>query len=164
METVADRLKVEHKDVSRLIVMKAVSESLEKELAKVELSEKVSLLQELKLMLSQDSSSTGKSESIRAKLRPFLKDKNVTDEVLKQQMSVAASAESERNKKLRSQSKGRPSVSVVREDVTQPSSQTKPLQDDLLAAISAIERRNSQAKEHQKRREKGTIALSGMQR
>ena len=302
LETVADRLKVEHKDVSRLIVTKAVSESLEKELAKVESSEKVSLLQELKLMLSQDSSSTGKSESkeesyvfqllassalrrqfkingqigepeqkdklsytslvrqisagveqkytereivdgiiraitpgmvlrsyleshkdlslerlkkilrshygvkdttelyqtlaslcqnpketpsaflmraldirqqilfacyegetelhydaehvkqlflrsvetglldesIRAKLRPFLKDKNVTDEVLIQQMSVAASAESERNKKLRSQSKGRLSVSVVREDVTQPSSQTKPPQDDILAAINAI--------------------------
>lgn len=40
-------------------------------------------------------------ESIRAKIRPFLKDPNVADEVLMQQMGVAVSAEKERDKKLR---------------------------------------------------------------
>ena len=40
-------------------------------------------------------------ESIRAKIQPFLKDPNVTDEVLMQQMSMATSAEKERNKKLK---------------------------------------------------------------
>ena len=40
-------------------------------------------------------------ESIRAKILPFLKDPNVTDEVLIQQMSMASSAEKERDKKLK---------------------------------------------------------------
>ena len=40
-------------------------------------------------------------ESIRAKIRPFLKDPNVTDEVLMQQMSMATSAEKERTRSLR---------------------------------------------------------------
>ena len=34
-------------------------------------------------------------------IRPFLKDPNVTDEVLIQQMSMASSAEKERDKKLK---------------------------------------------------------------
>ena len=40
-------------------------------------------------------------ESIRAKIRPFLKGRTVTAEVLMQQMGVAVSAEKERDKKLR---------------------------------------------------------------
>ena len=43
-------------------------------------------------------------ESIRAKIRPFLKDPNVTDEVLMQQMSMATSAEKERDKTLKNNS------------------------------------------------------------
>ena len=38
-------------------------------------------------------------ESIRVKICPFLKDPNVADEVLMQQMGVAVSAEKERDKK-----------------------------------------------------------------
>lgn len=53
-------------------------------------------------------------ESIRAKIRPFLKDPSVTDEVLIQQMSVAASAEKERDKKLKNNSKSKsPAASVA---------------------------------------------------
>ena len=42
-------------------------------------------------------------ESIRAKIRPFLKDPNVADEVLMQQIGVAVSAEKEREKKVEGQ-------------------------------------------------------------
>ena len=52
-------------------------------------------------------------ESIRAKIRPFLKDPNVTDEVLMQQMSMATSAEKERDKKLKDNTKSKsPALSV----------------------------------------------------
>ncbi|CAB4042891.1 Hypothetical predicted protein, partial [Paramuricea clavata] len=44
-------------------------------------------------------------ESIRAKLRPYLKDINVLDEDLIQQLNAAVSSESERCRKLKSQSK-----------------------------------------------------------
>ena len=44
------------------------------------------------------SEETGlQDESIRAKIRPFLKDPNVTDEVLMQQMSMVTSAEKKRD-------------------------------------------------------------------
>ena len=42
-------------------------------------------------------------ESIRAKICPFLKDSNVADEVLMQQMGVAVSAEKEKDKKFKGQ-------------------------------------------------------------
>lgn len=78
-------------------------------------------------------------ESIRAKLRPYLQDKTVTDEVLIQQVSVAAAAESERNKKLKSQSKYRvPTVATVTEEVKKQTTLKQPKQDDLLVAINAI--------------------------
>ena len=44
-------------------------------------------------------------ESIRAKLRPYLKDTNILDEDLIQQLSSAVSSESERSRKLNSQPK-----------------------------------------------------------
>ena len=46
-------------------------------------------------------------ENIRAKIRPFLKDPNVTDVVLMQQMSMASSAEKERDKKLKDNTKSK---------------------------------------------------------
>ena len=39
-------------------------------------------------------------ESIHAKIRPFLNDQNVTNEVLMQQMSMATSTEKEWDKKI----------------------------------------------------------------
>ena len=52
-------------------------------------------------------------ESIRAMSRPFLKDPNATDEVLMQQMSMATSAEKERDKKLKDNTKSKsPALSV----------------------------------------------------
>ncbi|KAL9962454.1 hypothetical protein ACROYT_G031558 [Oculina patagonica] len=82
-------------------------------------------------------------ESIRAKIRPFLKDPNVSDEVLMQQMSMATSAEKERDKKLRNNSKTKPpalSVSTVSDDSSKGKEENKKStpQNDLLAAISAI--------------------------
>ena len=81
-------------------------------------------------------------ESIRAKIRPFLKDPSVTDEVLIQQMSVAASAEKERDKNLKNNSKSKsPAASVV--SVSDSSNEKKvpkeslPL-SDFVAAINAI--------------------------
>ena len=47
-------------------------------------------------------------ESIQAKIPSFLKDPHVSDEVLMQQMSIATSAESERDKKQRKNSKSKP--------------------------------------------------------
>ena len=58
-------------------------------------------------------------ESIRAKIRPFLKDPSVTDEVLIQQMSAATSAEKERDKKLENNGRSKPptvSMSAVSDD------------------------------------------------
>lgn len=82
-------------------------------------------------------------ESIRAKIRPFLKDPNVTDEVLMQQMSMATSAEKERSKKLRNSSKSKSpalSVSAVSDGSTKGKEESKKStpQNDLLTAISAI--------------------------
>ena len=52
-------------------------------------------------------------ESIRAKIRPFLKDPHVTDDVLIQQMSMASSAEKEWDKKLKTNNRSEsPTVSV----------------------------------------------------
>ena len=52
-------------------------------------------------------------ESIRAKICPFLKDPNVTDEVLMQQISMATSAEKEGDKKLKDNTKSKsPALSV----------------------------------------------------
>ena len=75
-------------------------------------------------------------ESIRAKIRPFLKDPNVADEVLMQQMGVAVSAEKERGNKPRS-----PLGTVA--SVSDPSNEKKSKQEpsqqsDLMAAINAI--------------------------
>ena len=80
-------------------------------------------------------------ESICAKIRPFLKDSNVTDEVLMQQMGVAVSAEKERDKKLRG-NKPKSTLATVA-SVSDPSNEKKskqePLhQSDLMAAINAI--------------------------
>lgn len=83
-------------------------------------------------------------ESIRAKIHPFLKDTNVSDEVLMQQMSMATSAEKERDKKLRDNSKSKPpalSVSAVSDDSSKGREENKKStrpQNDLLTAISAI--------------------------
>lgn len=83
-------------------------------------------------------------ESIRAKIRPFLKDPNVSDEVLMQQMSMATSAEKERDKKLRNNSKTKPpalSVSAVSSDDSpngKEENKKNTPQNDLLTAISAI--------------------------
>ena len=80
-------------------------------------------------------------ESIHAKIRPFLKDPNVTDEVLIQQMSMASSAEKERDKKLKTRSKP-PTVSVssVSDDSAKDKQESKKSnsQSDILAAITAI--------------------------
>ena len=52
-------------------------------------------------------------ESICAKIRPFLKDPNVTDEVLMQQISMATSAEKESDKKLKENTKTKSPASSV---------------------------------------------------
>ena len=80
-------------------------------------------------------------ESIRAKIRPFLKDPNVADEVLMQQMGVAVSAEKERDKKLRGNKPRSPVATVA--SVSDPSNEKKSKQEpsqqsDLMAAINAI--------------------------
>ena len=78
-------------------------------------------------------------ESIRAKMRPFLKDPKVTDEALIQQMNVACAAESERVKKLKSQEKAKPtppSVSAVSE--TTPKGNTVGKESELVAVIKAL--------------------------
>jgi len=83
-------------------------------------------------------------ESIRAKIHPFLKDPNVSDEVLMQQMSMAASAEKERDKKLRNNSKTKPptlSVSAVSSDDSpngKEENKKNTPQNDRRTAISAI--------------------------
>lgn len=82
-------------------------------------------------------------ESIRAKIRPFLKDSNVTDEVLMQQMSMATSAEKERDKKLKNNTKTKQpplSVSAVSDGPPKEKEGGKKNspQNDLLTAISAI--------------------------
>ena len=51
--------------------------------------------------------------SIRAKMRPLLKDLNVADDVLMQQMGVAVSAEKERDKKLRATNPFSPGDSCI---------------------------------------------------
>ena len=82
-------------------------------------------------------------ESIRAKIRPFLKDPKVTDEVLMQQMSMATSAEKERDKKLKGNTKSKSpalSVSTVSEGLQndKEGSKKRSPQNDILTAISAI--------------------------
>ena len=82
-------------------------------------------------------------ESIRAKIRPFLKDPNVTDEVLMQQMSMATSAEKERDKKLKGNTKTKSpalSVSAVSDGSRNDKEESKKCspQNDVLTAISAI--------------------------
>ena len=81
-------------------------------------------------------------ESIRAKIRPFLKDPNVTDEVLIQQMSMASSAEKERDKKLTNNISKPPTVSVSSVSDGSPKdkqeSKKRNSQSDILAAITAI--------------------------
>ena len=82
-------------------------------------------------------------ESIHAKIRPFLKDPNVTDEVLIQQMSMANSAEKEREKKLKTNNRSKPptvSVSSVSDDSPKDKQESKKSnsQSDILAAITAI--------------------------
>ena len=80
-------------------------------------------------------------ESIRAKIRPFLKDPNVAYEVSMQQMGVAVSAEKERGKKLRGNKPRSPLATVA--SVSDPSNEKKSKQEpsqqsDLMAAINAI--------------------------
>ena len=82
-------------------------------------------------------------ESIRAKIRPFLKDPNVTNEVLIQQMSMASSAEEERDKKLKTNNRSKPptiSVPSVSDDSPKDKQESKKSnsQSDILAAITAI--------------------------
>ena len=82
-------------------------------------------------------------ESIHAKIRPFLKDPNVTDEVLMQQMSMATSAEKERDQKLRDNAKSKPpalSVSAVSDGLHNDKEESKKCspQNNILAAIGAI--------------------------
>ena len=82
-------------------------------------------------------------ESIRAKIRPFLKDPNVTDEVLIQQMSMASSAEKERDKKLKNNNRSKPptvSVSSVSDDSPKDKQESKKSnsQSDILAAITDV--------------------------
>ena len=62
-------------------------------------------------------------ESIRAKIHPFLKDLNVADDVLMQQMGVAVSAEKERDKKLGRNKPSSPLVTVAL--VSDPSNEKK---------------------------------------
>ena len=82
-------------------------------------------------------------ESIRAKIRPFLKDPNVTDEVLMQQMSMATSAEKERDKKLKANTKSKSpalSVTAVSDGLhnDKEESRKRSPQNDILTAIGAI--------------------------
>ena len=84
-------------------------------------------------------------ESIHAKIRPFLKDPNVTDEVVIQQMSMASSAEKERDKKLKTNDRHRskpPTASASSESGGSPNdkqeSKKRNSQSDILAAITAI--------------------------
>lgn len=60
-------------------------------------------------------------DSIRTKLRPFLSNPLVEDEELIHQLNVAVSAEEERMKKLKNQSKGKsPTVSQVSQESLEP--------------------------------------------
>ena len=80
-------------------------------------------------------------ESVRAKIRPFLKDPNVTDEVLMQQMSMATSGEKERDKKLKDNIKSPAlSVSAVSDGLhnDKEGSKKRSPQNDILTAIGAI--------------------------
>ena len=82
-------------------------------------------------------------ESIRATIRPFLQDPNVTDEVLMQQMSMATSAEKERDKKLKDNTKIKSpalSVSAVSDGSRNDKEESKKCspQKNVLTAISAI--------------------------
>ena len=80
-------------------------------------------------------------ESIRAKIRPFLKDPNVADEVLMQQMGVAVSAEKERGKKLRGNKPRSPlaTVALVSDSSNEKKSKQEPSQQsNLMAATNAI--------------------------
>ena len=82
-------------------------------------------------------------ESTRGKIRPFLKDPNVTDKVLIQQMSMTTSAEKERDKKLKTNNRSKPptvSVSSVSDDLPKEKQESKKSnsQSDILAAIIAI--------------------------
>ena len=82
-------------------------------------------------------------ESICAKIRPFLKDLNVTDEVLMQQMSMATLAEKERDKKIKDNIKSKSpalSVSAVSDGLhnDKEGSKKRSPQNDTLMAIDAI--------------------------
>ena len=86
---------------------------------------------------------TGLQESIRAKIRPFLRDPNVTDEVLMQQMSMATSAEKERDKTLKDNTKSKSlalSVSALSDGLhdDKEGSKKRSPQNDTLTAIGAI--------------------------
>jgi len=60
-------------------------------------------------------------DSIRTKLRPFLSNALVEDEELIYQLNVSVSAEKERIKKLKSQSKGKsPTVSKISQESPEP--------------------------------------------
>ena len=60
-------------------------------------------------------------DSIRTKLRPFLSNPLVEDEELIHQLNVAVSAEEERIKKLKNQSKGKsPTVSQIGQESPEP--------------------------------------------
>ena len=66
-------------------------------------------------------------EIIRANIRPFLKNSNVADEVVMQQMGVAVSAEKERDKKLRGNKPRSPLTTVA--SVSDPSNEKKSKQE-----------------------------------
>ena len=77
------------------------------------------------------------------KIRPFLKDPNVTDEVLMQHMSIATSAEKERDKKLKDNTKSKSpalSVSAASDGLHNDKEESKKRspQNDILTAIGAI--------------------------
>ncbi|CAB3986325.1 Hypothetical predicted protein [Paramuricea clavata] len=74
-------------------------------------------------------------ESIRAKLRPYLKDINVLDEDFIQQLNAAVSSESERCRKLKSQPKASLKVNGQTSLVSATSDTAKTLSDTVMAAI-----------------------------
>ena len=73
-------------------------------------------------------------ESIRAKLRPYLKDTSIMDEDLFQQLNAAVSSESERSRKLKSQPKANTKVNGQTSQV----SASKDNSDTVMAAIKEI--------------------------
>ena len=77
-------------------------------------------------------------ESIRAKLRPYLKDTNIMDEDLIQQLNAAVSSESERSRKLKSQPKSNSKTSGQTSQVNAANGNTQPPPDAVMAAIKEI--------------------------